>query len=98
MTDDEGTPQWLHWARRIAAFAQNGLTFARDLCDRKRYEELRAILAEMPCESRGGAVKREVLAGADLDVIRRNDRVASCVIERGPCTVVGSYGATRGRL
>lgn len=40
-------PDWLRWTRRLAAIAQNGLTFAKDVYDRERYEELRGIAAEM---------------------------------------------------
>ncbi len=38
---------WIAWARRIAALAQNGLTFSENHYDRERYEELRVIAAEM---------------------------------------------------
>lgn len=43
MTD----PRWLDWTRRIAAIAQNGLTYTEGPFDRERYEELRRISAEM---------------------------------------------------
>jgi ADP-ribose pyrophosphatase YjhB (NUDIX family) len=40
-------PQWLAWARRIQAIAQNGLTYTEGPFDRERYQELRAIAAAM---------------------------------------------------
>lgn len=43
MTD----PRWLVWTRRIAALAQNGLTYTDGPFDRERYDELRRIAAEM---------------------------------------------------
>lgn len=47
--------RWLDWARRIAALAQNGLTYTEGVFDRERYEELRRIAAEM------------MAAGADVE-------------------------------
>src|SRR5260370_40431030 len=41
------SPHWLAWARRLAALAQNGLTFAKDPFDRERYEAIRVVAAEM---------------------------------------------------
>jgi ADP-ribose pyrophosphatase YjhB (NUDIX family) len=38
---------WVAWVQRLAALAQNGLTFAENHYDRERYEALRAIAAEM---------------------------------------------------
>lgn len=43
MTD----PRWLAWTRRIAAIAQNGLTYTEGVFDRERYLELQRIAAEM---------------------------------------------------
>lgn len=40
-------PQWLEWAKRLQAIAQNGLTFARDPFDVERYEAVRQIAAEI---------------------------------------------------
>ena len=39
--------RWLAWTRRIAAIAQNGLTYTEGPFDRERYLELRGIVAEM---------------------------------------------------
>ena len=40
-------PRWLAWTRRIAAIAQNGLTYTEGPFDLERYHELRRIAAEM---------------------------------------------------
>lgn len=40
-------PDWLDRAKRLQALAQSGLTFTHDRFDRERYEEIRAIAAEM---------------------------------------------------
>lgn len=39
--------KWLEWARKIQAIAQNGLTYAQDVFDQQRYEELQNISAEI---------------------------------------------------
>jgi ADP-ribose pyrophosphatase YjhB (NUDIX family) len=38
---------WLHWAQRLQALAQTGLTFAQNDFDRDRYTQIQAIAAEM---------------------------------------------------
>lgn len=40
-------PQWLLWARRIQAIAQNGLTYTEGVFDRERYTQLRALALEI---------------------------------------------------
>lgn len=40
-------PEWLLWARRLQAIAQTGLTFVQDPFDRERYEQVRALAAEI---------------------------------------------------
>ncbi|PYI51595.1 NUDIX hydrolase [Paenibacillus flagellatus] len=45
--------RWLHWAQRIQAIAQTGLTYAKDGYDIERYEELREISIEMMREQTG---------------------------------------------
>lgn len=40
-------PQWLIWAKKLQAIAQNGLTFADSHFDEERYQAVRAIAAEM---------------------------------------------------
>jgi ADP-ribose pyrophosphatase YjhB (NUDIX family) len=52
------TSLWLRHARRVAALAQNGLTYARDRFDRARYEELRTIAVEMTAHVAGAPVTR----------------------------------------
>jgi len=47
-------PDWLVWARRMQAIAQNGLTFARDPFDIERYTALRALAVEI-LAARSGA-------------------------------------------
>ncbi|MDR0965188.1 MAG: NUDIX hydrolase N-terminal domain-containing protein [Myxococcales bacterium] len=40
-------PKWLDWSQRLAAQAQNGLTFTQSPFERERYEEIARIAAEM---------------------------------------------------
>lgn len=40
-------PQWLEWARKVQALAQNGLAYTDSAYDRERYEELREVALEM---------------------------------------------------
>ena len=40
-------PNWLRWARRIHALAQNGSAYTEGVFDRERYAELNTIAAEM---------------------------------------------------
>lgn len=40
-------PQWLDWAQRLQAIAQDGLTFCRDPFDIERYRQIQHIAAEM---------------------------------------------------
>ncbi|HEX6440602.1 MAG TPA: NUDIX hydrolase [Stellaceae bacterium] len=47
-------PDWLLWARRLQAIAQNGLTFVQDPYDKERYEQIRALAAEMMAVRGGG--------------------------------------------
>jgi ADP-ribose pyrophosphatase YjhB (NUDIX family) len=42
-----GVPDWLRWARRVQALAQNGLTFSRDPFDTERYTALREVAVEI---------------------------------------------------
>jgi ADP-ribose pyrophosphatase YjhB (NUDIX family) len=46
-------PQWLIWARRLQALAQNGLTFCKDPFDRERYEQIQHISAEIMANGTG---------------------------------------------
>ncbi len=40
-------PQWLEWAQKLQALAQNGLTFSTNHFDQERYEAVRTIAAEV---------------------------------------------------
>src|ERR1044071_9538096 len=40
-------PDWLLWARRLQGIAQIGLTFVQDPYDKERYEQIRALAAEI---------------------------------------------------
>jgi ADP-ribose pyrophosphatase YjhB (NUDIX family) len=40
-------PQWLDWARKLQAIAQNGLTYSDNHYDRERYEAVCDVAAEM---------------------------------------------------
>jgi ADP-ribose pyrophosphatase YjhB (NUDIX family) len=44
---------WLRWARRVQAIAQNGLTYTEGPYDRERYQELHSIAVEMLAVSAG---------------------------------------------
>src|ERR1700733_1673643 len=59
--DQQADPQWLTWTKRLQAIAQTGLTFTRDQYDRERYEELRAIAAEMMAAGSGMPDSEKVL-------------------------------------
>jgi ADP-ribose pyrophosphatase YjhB (NUDIX family) len=55
-------PPWLDWARRLQAIAQCGLTYCRDKFDIQRYEQIRAIAAEIMADgSAQDAVRLEKL-------------------------------------
>jgi len=43
-------PQWLQWAKRLQAMAQNGLTFAENPFEIERYEAIREMALEMMAE------------------------------------------------
>jgi ADP-ribose pyrophosphatase YjhB (NUDIX family) len=50
-------PNWLKWAKQLAALAQNGLTYSDNEYEINRYEQIRRIAAEMmsagfDCETR----------------------------------------------
>lgn len=49
-------PNWLKWAKQLAALAQNGLTYSQSPYELERYEHIRQIAAEM------------MAGGFDLDV------------------------------
>ncbi len=41
--------KWLEWAIELQAIAQNALTYCEDPFDRERFEQVRAIAADMIC-------------------------------------------------
>jgi len=43
-------PNWLKWAKQLAALAQDGLTYSEIAYDIERYEQMRAIAAAMMAE------------------------------------------------
>jgi ADP-ribose pyrophosphatase YjhB (NUDIX family) len=55
---------WLDWSKRLAAIAQNGLTYARDPFDVERYQQVREIAAEMLARGTGSEISviRDLLA------------------------------------
>ena len=59
--------RWLEWARRVAALAQNGLTYCQNPFDEQRYSELRAIAAEMMAAAGGLTDAAPVLAGFKME-------------------------------
>lgn len=59
--ESQADPQWLSWTKRLQAIAQTGLTFTRDHYDQERYEELRAIAAEMMAAGAGMPDSEKVL-------------------------------------
>jgi hypothetical protein len=59
MIDEAENPtasRWLVWAREIQALAQTGLAFTRDQYDRERYQQLRALAAQIMAEHTGVAI------------------------------------------
>lgn len=58
-------PHWLHWAQRLQALAQNGLTYTTNPYEIERYHAIREIAAEM-LAAQGGvapAVVHDLFAG-----------------------------------
>jgi ADP-ribose pyrophosphatase YjhB (NUDIX family) len=51
-------PRWLVWARRLQALAQSGLAYSPNPFDRERFEEIRAIAAEMMAACSGEELER----------------------------------------
>lgn len=47
-------PNWLDWTRRLQAIAQIGLTYAQDVYDRERYEQIRELACEIAAQHTGG--------------------------------------------
>lgn len=62
-----GEPEWVVWARRLAAIAQNGVTFAVNPYDTSRYLQVREVAAAMLAAGSGAAPEEvlPLLAAAD---------------------------------
>jgi ADP-ribose pyrophosphatase YjhB (NUDIX family) len=54
-------PQWLRWAQKLQAIAQNGLTFNKDPYDLERYQTIREIALEI------------MATGANADITQLRD-------------------------
>ncbi len=51
-------PKWLDWVQRLQAIAQTGLSYGKDVFDIERFEQVRAIAAEIAaCHSEGDIQK-----------------------------------------
>src|SRR5947209_17011535 len=60
-------PQWLEWAKRLAAAAQNGLAYSQNPFDRERYRAIQAIASEITAEYSDGNYERiAALFGAEV--------------------------------
>ena len=53
-------PRWLAWARRLQALAQSGLAYSPNPFDKERFEEVRAIAAEMMAAQSDADLQRVV--------------------------------------
>ena len=59
-------PNWLVWARQLQAIAQTGLAYVKDPFDRERYEQVRAVAAQMMAAPSGlDPARLEVLFAAE---------------------------------
>jgi ADP-ribose pyrophosphatase YjhB (NUDIX family) len=54
--------RWLDWVRRLQAIAQNGLHYDPPPFDRERFEQVRAVAAEMAAAGGAGASPEELVA------------------------------------
>lgn len=60
-------PEWLQWAQRLQAIAQNGLTYAKDPFDVERFNQVRQVAAEILASGSESASVDDL-----VDVFRRN--------------------------
>lgn len=60
-------PEWLQWAQRLQAIAQNGLTYAKDPFDVERFDQVRQIAAEILASASETASAESL-----VDIFRRN--------------------------
>jgi ADP-ribose pyrophosphatase YjhB (NUDIX family) len=56
------TSDWLDWARRLKAIAQNGETYSKDPYDRERFAQVGAVAAEILAARTGRALDEVTLA------------------------------------
>ena len=59
--------QWLQWAQRLQAIAQNGLTYAKDPFDLERFSQIRQIAAEILSSSDDPQI-----TGSVIDLFQKN--------------------------
>jgi ADP-ribose pyrophosphatase YjhB (NUDIX family) len=59
------TPELLDWVQRLQAIAQSGLTFAEGVFDRQRYEQIRALAAEMAAFPEGDPDRIDALFASE---------------------------------
>lgn len=59
------TPPLLDWVQRLNAIAQSGLTFEPGEFDRQRYEQVRALAAEMAAHPAGDVAAVDAIFAAD---------------------------------
>jgi len=62
-------PNWLTWAKRLAALAQNGLTYSENEYEIDRYNQIRQIAAEMMSAGFGPAAPLRTEGGLDTKAI-----------------------------
>ncbi|HZS88605.1 MAG TPA: NUDIX hydrolase [Chloroflexota bacterium] len=88
MTPDPRYP-WLHWARKLQAAAQNGLTYSKDPYDIERYQAIWEVAAEMM--ARGSGVElirvRDLLTG-DVGHVTPKVDVRGAVFREGAMLLV----------
>jgi ADP-ribose pyrophosphatase YjhB (NUDIX family) len=68
-------PRWLLWARKLQAISQAGLTYCEDPVDRARFEEVRAVAAEITA-SHSNLTVEEALVLFDRDTGYATPKIA----------------------
>lgn len=83
-------PEWLRWARRARALAQNGLAYTEGVFDRERYAELLRISTEMLAAYGGREPERvlELFAGEEGYATPKTDVRAAVFREDGALLLV----------
>jgi ADP-ribose pyrophosphatase YjhB (NUDIX family) len=86
-------PAWVDWARRLQAIAQNGLEFATDDFDRVRYEQVRAVAAELAADGAAQPLGRVLdLFSADSGYVTPKVDVRGAVFRDGGILLVRESG------